>query len=151
MEIASTTVHSLARYRSMNDEDAGTSEEPVAGPSNVTSATAAFKKELEDRTFDVDDEEFELEQGFQRGDDDESSDEPDDSEHAPSPSDDPKAIIQLDSLSPGREKSSSPDVPLYTDMFPEDIADAMIRELKEIGGRLSFFYTRHNAYTDVCS
>lgn len=140
MEVTSTTLKPLAHYHTSKLDDTDTAESPVAGPSNVTvAATAAFKKELEDRTFDVDDEEFELEQAFERGDNE--SDNDDDSAASDEEVDPARALEKQESRSTSQrsdtkahsDASSAPDEDLYPDVFPEEVADSMIKELKEIG------------------
>lgn len=139
MELASTTVQPLAHYDLSQPGGSATesADEPLAGPStaDVTAATTAFKKELEDRTFDVDDEEFELEQAFERG-QEESDTSDDDAADRPEHPLKPEASHtsrQADSGEENDSHSSSSEPAFYDDVFPEEIADSMIQELKEIG------------------
>jgi hypothetical protein len=153
MEVTSTTLKPLAHYDTSRLDDADTAGEPIAGPSNVTVATAAFKKELEDRTFDVDDEEFELEQAFERG-----EEEGDDNDSAASGEENnsARALEKQESRSTSQksdtkahsDSSSSPDEALYSDVFSEETADSMIKELKEIGN--GFYLFRCSCHRYVC-
>ncbi|KAK9895254.1 hypothetical protein P389DRAFT_197316 [Cystobasidium minutum MCA 4210] len=146
MELATTTLQPLAHYdTTAQDNDVDTSV-PVAGPSSVSPAatTAAFRRELEDRTFDVDDEEFELEAAFERGEDNDDDDESDDDANAATGETNGELAKTSELIDPSqqgnaseRSTSSSSTASsrggLYNDVFPEDVADAMIAELKEIG------------------
>lgn len=143
MELTFTTLQPLAHYDpSKSKADADDTAPPVAGPSSASAATSAFKRELEDRTFDVDDEEFELEAAFERGEDDTDDDHDEDgnlSAGETSPGHKPKHELgdppQQGSTSERSSSSSftADSQDLYGDVFPEEVADAMIRELKEIG------------------
>lgn len=143
MELASTTLQPLAHYdTSQSKADADDTAVPVAGPSSVSAATTAFKRELEDRTFDVDDEEFELEAAFERGEDDTADEDDDDGNssagetslgHKPKHElgDPPQQGITSERSTSSSSTADSQGP--YSDVFPEEAADAMVRELKEIG------------------
>lgn len=165
MELTSTTVQPLAHYDTSQTEEG----QPVAGPSSVSAAaTTAFKRELEDRTFDVDDEEFELEAAFERGQGDESSSKQEEGDPDLPSKDEVEDSSQKGDDSDRSQSSSSTSYSrgLYADVFEEDVADAMIQELKEIGNSHSFpcqsplailtwlllAYSRHVPFhSEICS
>jgi hypothetical protein len=97
---------------------------------------------LEDRSFDVDDEEFELEAAFERNGDDLDTDEDDDdhnndklSQQGPlSGAESGEEVVGDDTAKNSASSDSDEECAVpCTDVYPDDVADSMVAELKEIG------------------